>query len=656
MSYFSKFKLPFRQDSLVGLIFLTLFLVPLAFISYLADPFETVKLPLLIIAVAVAFLIVVWRGVIELKYHKWVLGLSLAFVVWSIISTIFSLDPVISIVGLYGRYTSSVLFYGAWVGLIVLFWSAGSEEKFHFWAKTLIAVSAIIAVFGLIQDTGFAFYAGSDPNALQRVPSFLGNPNFSSMFIVSLLPFAIIYLWQSSRWARIYYGLVSVAIIWAATVFGSRGSLLALAAELGLMIGLLVVLKFSKKTLLLTGAALLASVAFFLLFYNFYRPSPQTPTQTVEQIAVENRFVVWDTVTGLIAQSPWLGTGPGNLFQAIRQEGNILFAATERFDDAHNLFLNIAAMGGLPFLGLFLAILATAGWAGWQRLRQTKDPLILAGLTGLVGLVISASFNPVVIACWLLLAFLIALLTAHRLKTFRLPEPARLPAALITTVVVAVLIVYSIGLLAGHAYFTMGQRNYRAQDYASAEKNMRLASRFNPLNDQALVFLAGSLIQQNKSLDEAEKYINRSIALHPTSAAGYQITQKLFYMLYHQTNNPNYLKRMDEAIAQGLAYEPSYTSEYNQIAFLYFTAGQIDKARHYAQRSLVLDSKQFYVWLLLSKIYQVQGQPQQALFALEQAHLIQPDILFVRKIYEHAKTLPPGTSWEVPLALPEPNI
>jgi tetratricopeptide (TPR) repeat protein len=72
------------------------------------------------------------------------------------------------------------------------------------------------------------------------------------------------------------------------------------------------------------------------------------------------RFQYWEATAAMIADYPWLGSGPGN-FQHYYAAYK-LPEASESIADPHNLFFEVAATAGLPAVLVFVALLAAVAW------------------------------------------------------------------------------------------------------------------------------------------------------------------------------------------------------------------------------------------------------------------------------------------------------
>ncbi len=80
------------------------------------------------------------------------------------------------------------------------------------------------------------------------------------------------------------------------------------------------------------------------------------------------RMQYWQATSRLVVAHPWLGVGPGNFRQHYLKYK--LPEASEEIADPHNLFLDVAATGGLVSLAGLVMLLCSTAWCG----VTSRDP------------------------------------------------------------------------------------------------------------------------------------------------------------------------------------------------------------------------------------------------------------------------------------------
>jgi tetratricopeptide (TPR) repeat protein len=428
---------------------------------------------------------------------------------------------------------------------------------------------------------------------------------------------------------------------------------LGLAIGLVIFIALALIYYRQKRTLLVSLLTLLIGSGLFLAFYTVQRPDSIQETVALSEVSVSNRFLNWNDSLDLIRSSPLAGTGPGSFYIAFRQYGDAALANSERFDDAHNIFLHLAVSGGIPLALFFAGILLLALGKGWQVVRLKRHPLAISLVAGLVGLIVAMSFNPVVVPCWFLLATLaVGLLVLSPDKQVAMSRLARYGFL----VVAVLLIIYAFASLLNEHFTRNAIVAYRARDFARVERNSKLAGYFNPFGVTARSYWAMSAVQLGREPQQTERIIRYSLKLHPNSSADHQVAATVYYYLYRQTGDRKYLESMDKEIDRALSLEPRYAKLLGQAAYLYFKSEQLNKAIALQRNSLALDNTNFYSWLLLAKLYALTGQKQPAIAALEEASMLQPEVLLLKRLRDDLQQQPDPRSVYFPIQFPEPAI
>jgi O-antigen ligase len=645
--------LRYRSDALFSVIFFGSLFIPLTFFNYMTEGFETPKLFLWLICFAVATIIWVRRPVLVWRWHKW-WGLScLLFLLTVVLSAIFSLDWLNSVVGLYGRYTSSIVFFVLWLGWMFLLLAAlNSRDKLLYLYRTLVVAGLLVAILGILQYFGIAFYPGINGPVRVLAPSFLGNPNFSSMFIVGVLPLAwYFFVSGSAKYTKLYYGSAALLLLIAVIIFSSRGSIAGMFASLVIMLGLVAWFRL-WRTAAITAILLALSLTIFIPFLNASRPEALTRTIALSETTVNTRFLAWNNSIEMISRNPWLGTGPGNFFLLFKMTD--AFDNGERFDDAHNLFLHVGASLGLPALVLFLLIIFIPVHQTIHTITRSRDLLAAVELSALAALLVSFSFNPVTLACWLLLGTILAGIMSRQMRERVASTPPVLRWG--GWLAAAVIIVAASGFIVSEYLSYSALSHYRNGEFSSALNKSRWAIRANPTNSNPRPTYIASRIKLNQDALETEKHIERFVMLHPKSSGLRQTAEVLYYMLYKQTNREEYRQKIYEAIAVGKQLEPNYSGLRGHIAYIHYKLGDKDLAMQEARYAVTMNSNQFFSWILVAKINLERGQKEPALYALEQAYKLRPDTLLLKMAMQQIQGSPQAEASMLPVFFPEPDI
>ncbi len=641
-------RLPFREDKLTSVITFLIFIVPLAFSIFTYENFETIKYTLWIILFGFAAIIFVnaakansagsdkWN----FKVYKNFLWCPFIFLAWALVSTIYSRDILNSFFGFYYRFTNSLLFYVLFIGLIVGILQILDKTRAEFFAKVLSLNALLIAVAGLLQSQGLGFYGGLDAGGFLRAPSFLGNPNFSSMFLIAALPFTFVFFFKSqSLAAKAYYGLTAIFVILCVFVLASRGAILGLVAVCFVYLVMLFYTKVKKETAvkLIVIGLILGVLGWGLL--RMSRPDVLHGGLNISDQNITTRLIVWKATLHGIIQHPFGGAGLGNFhifFESVRP--SFLVGNAGVFDDAHNLFLHLAATGGIPLFLTFFALLVVPVIGALRGLKNNPDPLVMAAIASIAGFIIASCFTPVSIGCFLLLAVVLSFLVFYSgdSKQFFVTKKV-LP---VISFFGGILIVVGLLFIVSEHIFLFGYQKYFQEDYTASLRLNKIAHKINPTNQLSAIYWIGNNIILKQNDSQVLEGINGLISAHPNQARSYVVASNLYSLWYKRTGEKKYLQPAIENLELALKLDPFFSERYGQIGLYYYELGDYKKAMQYLSLCLSQKPDYFPAWMLMAKIYQQQDNRTQALVAIEKAYKLKPEIIQVKYMWEIAKREP----------------
>lgn len=638
----------------MGVAFFTLFFVPLIFAPNLTDSLELPKLAALLISLAVGLFIITKRGT-PVTYHKTLYIVFGLFILQALISAIFSWDIGTSLFGLYTRWTSSVLFYGIWIFSIIIFIQAiDTDDKYWFLFRTSIATAFAVSLFAIAQYFGFAFYVGLDAPVRSLIPSFLGNPNFSAMYVAAILPAAI---WAYSRStataSRLYYFAVLGSSVVAIGLFNSRGAIAAVVVS-GAMLVLGGLVQGNRRRLAAVSAVVtVVMIAVFSLLFAANRPMVLQRTIALSGAEITPRIQVVQRSWEFIKDSPLVGVGLGNFYLAYEKFLNINTVNYENFDDAHNIFLHLAVNGGIPLLILYLIIILMALRWGWTLWRRTGNTIYLVILSAIVSWHISAAFNPVVIPCWVLLAFLLAgIYRHHTFLAILLPAPvryaSRLKALLFIAIAVAIILNDYLSLFPGNFYYS--------KQYDKTIRYARAAVILNPLNNGVMRYWIRSRMQLGQDPAQTARLIDFYYKTHPLSSRTDWNASVLYYNLYHQTNNPQDLQSAYDYGDKAIQRAPDFAALYFYASYIRYQQKDYLNATRYLDKAIAVKSDELSYWSLRAMIAKETGDRAGVIAALEQAQKIQFTSPAYKQVLERAKAEPDVSKIQIPIQFAEPDI
>jgi len=402
--------------------YLLFFLVPLVFSPINYELFEYPKMMLVYVLTAV--IMVAWLGKMILQNNVYIKRTPLdipilLYLISSILSTIFSIDPYTSVWGYYSRAHGGlmsticyVLLYYAFVSnmnhcctvsLFHCFKNKKTEKKSSNGAINclyiLLASAFLVASYGILEHFGIdAQYWVQDVQ--NRVFSTLGQPNWLGAFLAAII---FIPLGNIIREEKRYslqttgYWLLLFTVYFLCLIFtNSRSALLAFWLCFGLFTIIIfwVNKKVAGKTRPLQILFISTLLSYLLLGGKTYQyleklphwlrifsgSSPITTTEIPElkygfhiSESSEIRKVVWQGALKIWQHYPFFGSGLetfGYAYYNFRPASHNLLSEWDfLYNKAHNEFLNILACQGAIGLITYLGVIGT--FIGWS-IRELK--------------------------------------------------------------------------------------------------------------------------------------------------------------------------------------------------------------------------------------------------------------------------------------------
>ncbi len=194
---------------------------------------------------------------------------------------------------------------------------------------------------------------------------------------------------------------------WAVAALAGGDALMALTllrtdsrgGWLGLLAGLVVFFALAGRRQVRVAAVVLALllVAAALGTGPGGRPLAQRVESVLDPALNENRIVLARAAVAIFRDHPLVGTGL-NTFSLVHPSYTAASRPRMRpHSAAHNIFLNMAAEGGLLGLASFLAVVGALGAAGWRWWRRARSPgeaaTAAAVLAAYVGMLVHDQFD-----------------------------------------------------------------------------------------------------------------------------------------------------------------------------------------------------------------------------------------------------------------------
>jgi len=430
--------------------------VPVFFSRGTLDSFELPKATVLWMLLPALFVVSVWTAGARFKTHGRSILIYASCLLASVVATLFSFSPEVSLFGQYQRQLGLVTLISC---LLVGFVTQISLNRFQLRVSStlLVAASFLCALYGLVQSLGGDPWNWSTPGQDQPVFGTMGNSNTATFLVAGCVGLSV---WLQSdsktRFGASCAGLVAGFLGGSVNMFGSFQG----RASLGLVSVVLVFLSFSKS---FRVVAEIRSVLLFCLASGFaFVPGPDWwplvsglvgfaftwflfPLRTWPDPSI--RFVVLarlavglgvlgisffgrNRVQSELAQSmaergdfyraagraflerPIFGWGPdtfGLIFTKFRPSGHAITLESNRTSSAHSIFFDLLVGGGfllvLPIVVLLIYNLS-GFFKAYREVRQEKVWALIALLVCLIQGLVSVG-HP---ALYLMIFYLVGIL------------------------------------------------------------------------------------------------------------------------------------------------------------------------------------------------------------------------------------------------------
>ena len=292
------------------------------------------------------------------RYHKnnLIIWLSLSFATLSVLITLITKSNIQQqIYGITGRNTG-LIFHLSMVGLLIGGNLFASKKLLQQSVKIFIFAGIITLSYGIIQVFNLDPLVWS--SSTDWVASTFGNPNFFSSFLGMFVSLVIPYLFvNSSLLARLMCTVgIFIAILTILKTQSQQGLILVL---IGLSTSTFFYLKSinSGKKLLFTYLVIVFTAGMILVF-DILQTVPWNPILYKPSVSARGDY--WRAGVNLIEKYPITGVGFNGLreqYGLVRDPLSLTRGDQLDLDAAHNIFIDKAIAGGIPFLVLYLSIL-----------------------------------------------------------------------------------------------------------------------------------------------------------------------------------------------------------------------------------------------------------------------------------------------------------
>lgn len=366
-----------------------------------------------VVGVIVAALAYGWRrGIVSsVVAAAWLWVVALAVSAW------FGVDVAKSVWGNTERM-NGLVFFAYWAALVTaMVWHMRTSAQWQRLLRWHLIAMAAVAFFALMAVADVDLYINMNTG---RVGGTLGNAAYLATYGLMggiLAGYAALRYPALRAWGWTGVGLGVFMIMLSAT----RGPLLALVL-VGVGYALKITIRPSAKERpwrrtaggIVAAMALVAVAVVALRDTAIVRTIPiveRVATINISEGTVYNRLRVWEYAIEAWRERPWFGWGLENFNVAF----NTVYQSDlneEWFDRSHNTFLDMAVMGGVVGLVVYLLVLFVVARRIWQLYRYDANNRVVATWLGLgfTAYILQNMFVFDTVTSYVLLAFLLAVI------------------------------------------------------------------------------------------------------------------------------------------------------------------------------------------------------------------------------------------------------
>ncbi|WP_407272813.1 O-antigen ligase family protein [Radiobacillus sp. PE A8.2] len=391
----------------VLLIFMTVY-------PFLVYPFWNIHYSTLIkLAYLIFFTVVMWaffmlrftkQKQLHLLFKTRGEHLVLLFLFLICLATIFSVDPMVSLLGSMDKLNGLI----AWTCYLSFFMFG-----YHLIPKTkqihiiqfLVYASVLVSIYGIIQHF-FLEALVEEPVEQVFVKSwaFFDNPNHFGTYLVVMLLLALsLFLLKKSNVQLYIYAAIICVLFLALLYTGSRSGWLSFTPGV-MLLTFFVVWKrryLWKRWLLILASMFILMIVVDVTDHNMIRYQLFSIGSDVNSILLEEdaetagsgRWGIWSKSIKIVKENYVLGTGPSTFSLVYPYEGD---RNESTLDNSHNDFLEIAFSMGIPALLAYIALLYTIirkGFITARRLDGEQEILLYGLIATIISYIIKTLFN-----------------------------------------------------------------------------------------------------------------------------------------------------------------------------------------------------------------------------------------------------------------------
>ncbi|MEX0617064.1 MAG: O-antigen ligase family protein [Candidatus Woykebacteria bacterium] len=331
----------------------------------------------------------------------------IAFLLIYALSTIFSIDPFVSVAGYYGIFHPSLLGVFA---LVLFYFTAVSNLNRRTRALALWSMVASIVLLSIINIFNF-FGLHTIPYKIAQTRDWIPILSLGTLSFINALVIPVsVGLALSSKilWQRVLGFGFAIILLIPILIINVLGAWLALIAALATFLIFAPNVLQDKETrlhiLIASGIAIILAIIFLTpaLSDNIVKPliNGENKSKNLQAEPALSLDSGWKIAANAASKRPFLGSGPATFPFVFTRYSPLSLNQTQnwnvRFEQASNEYINLISTVGFAGLALFLIILFLILRPLFQFVSKSstirENPLLLLLLSSLSGFVVGSLF------------------------------------------------------------------------------------------------------------------------------------------------------------------------------------------------------------------------------------------------------------------------
>lgn len=635
-------------------IFIAL-LLPLVFFPPLYDIYDLSKVTVLRFITIWIILLIIYliltRSEIELPRTK--LAIPIVVLLLAIIlSTVFSINPVLSLLGGIKRHEGLPTFFS----YLLMFWVAATYFERKDWSKfeTLIACATLlVSIYGIFQRFGVDFMNfGGTKYDITRAFATTGNPVFLGQYLAFTAPFLAaraLMFGEKNNARRIFLTIVAVLAIVCAIFTYSR------ASWIGILVALLILGWVAAKRIIKGWKILVVLLIGVLLFGYMIEKNRQesgaaseslfTRAQTIFDLSKSTRVSMWRSTIPIIKERPFIGYGLETYkgvfpryreLMLIKMEGE--FSMPDR---PHNEPLYLIYSFGLFGFTAFLWIIIAFAWKSLRFIKVADKDIaqfVVASGIGVISYNVTnfSSFSTAntTAGYWALLGFAASVMSSgpkYILKLPKIPIPMRVGIVGAFLVISVFCINLSLKVFLSDLHYNKARFENVFKRYDIARQNAERAVALNPYQSLYRVELA--VIYQNLSQAtgdiawqlQTQKVFSDGVRIDPRDQDSWANLAGITLNVAETTKGSDTLVKAKNYYLKSLELDPWFSIANEKLAGIYLMENNLEKAEKHLNNLLAVQETSIFALINLAKLREQEGNNSAAYEFYQRAAEVDPN-------------------------------